>query len=261
MGLMDKVKAQASSLAQQANAGMANINAMPAQRHADSLLRSLGLATLAERTGRSTSETSGEVDQLVSQLTQHESQNNVDLVQQAAQAKAQQLQAEQMRMQAPGAYLNTAPPVDPNVPPGMAAAPGQGYGGQPGFGGQPGYAGQPGSGGPQGFGQAGGPAGFPQEQPTGFPQAQPTGFPQEQQAGFPQAQQTGFPQEQATGFPQAQPQGFPQQGAPAGAPPQGGPTGFPEAVPVTSFPPGNDVAAEESDQQGQGGFFPPASGV
>jgi hypothetical protein len=32
-------------------------------------------------------------------------------------------------------------------------------------------------------------------------------------------------------------------------------------VPVTSFPPANDAAAEESDQQGQGGFFPPASGV
>src|SRR5262249_47512685 len=41
MGLMDRVKAQASSLAQQANQGMAKLDNLPAQRRADALLRSL----------------------------------------------------------------------------------------------------------------------------------------------------------------------------------------------------------------------------
>ena len=192
MGLMDKVKAQAAAVAQQANAGMAKLDALPAQRRADALLHSLGLAVLAERTGRGTGETEGQIAQLVSELTQHESQNNVDLVQQAAQAQAQQLQAQQARMQTPGQYLSNAPPAGQNVPPGAAATPG--YGGQP----QPGFGGQPQS----------GPAGFPQQAPAGFPQQAPAGSPGAAPGGGP----TAFPAANPlTSFPQADPIG------PAGA--------------------------------------------
>ena len=238
MGLMDKVKAQAAAVAQQANAGMARLDAMPAQRHADSLLRSLGLAVLAERTGRGTGETESQISQLVTELTQHESQNNVDLVQQAAQAQAQQLQAQQARTQMQGQYLNNAPPADPNAPPGAAAP---GYGGQPGFGqqgGQPGFGGQP----QTGFG---GPA-----QPRFGGPAQP-GF-----AGQPQSGPAGFPQQAAAGAPGAGP------GTPGGVP--SAPTAFPAANPLTSFPQASpvDSTGTPDDQQGSGqSFFPPASGV
>ena len=89
MGLMDKVRAQVDSLAQQANAGMAKLDNMPVQRKSDGLLRSLGVAVLADRTGRGNPGTSSEIDRLITEITQHESQNNIDVVQQAAQAAAQ----------------------------------------------------------------------------------------------------------------------------------------------------------------------------
>ena len=192
MGLMDKVKAQASSLAQQANQGMAKLDNLPAQRRADALLRSLGLAVLAERTGRATGDTEAQIAQILSDIAQHEQQHNVDLVQQAAQAQAQQTQQQQWQgqMQGPGDFLTSAPAPDPNV----SATP-------PGYGGQPGY-----------------------QQPQGFPQ---------------QADPTGFPQ-----------QGFPPQADPTGFPPS---TAFPQASPVTP--------AESGEEQGQSGFFPPASGA
>src|SRR6266516_5988482 len=63
MGLMDRVKQQASTLAQQANQGMAKLDNLPAQRRADALLRSLGVAILAERTGRATADTSAQITQ------------------------------------------------------------------------------------------------------------------------------------------------------------------------------------------------------
>jgi len=189
MGLMDKVKAQASSLAQQANQGMAKLDNLPAQRRADALLRSLGVAVLAQHTGRATGDTEAQITQILSDIAQHEQQHNVDLVQQAAQAQAQQAQQQSQaqqwqgqQMQGPGDFLTSAPPADPNVS-GVPPAPGgaaPGYGDAPGYGGQPGYQ-QPG--------------GFPQQPPqTGFPQQPPqTGFPQQGgAAGFPPS--TSFPE-------------------------------------------------------------------
>src|SRR5271155_1475061 len=125
MGLMDKVKAQANQLAQQANAGMAKIDNMPVQRRSDQLLRSLGVAVLAERTGRGTQGTGPEIDRLVTEIQQHEAQHSIDIVQQTAQAAAQAQQAQA----GPGSFIQSSPSaVDPNVP-----------GGAPGYGGQPGY--------------------------------------------------------------------------------------------------------------------------
>src|SRR6266567_746902 len=104
MGLMDRVKQQASNLAQQANQGMARLDNLPAQRRADALLRSLGVAVLAERTGRASADT---------------------------------------QMQGPGEFLTSAPPADPNAPAMPAAPGGGGPGAAPGYGGVPGYGGQP----------------------------------------------------------------------------------------------------------------------
>ncbi len=254
MGLMDRVKQQASTLAQQANQGMAKIDNLPAQRRADQLLRALGVAVLAERTGRATGDTEARVTQILADLAQHEGQYNVNLVQQAAQAQAQQTQqqqwqAQQAQMQGPGDFLTSAPPVDPNASATPAGPPG-GYGAGPGYGGQPAYpqGGQPGS--QPGFPGAA-PTSFPRQdgpQQGGFPGAAPGGPPQ---GGFPGAAPGGPPQ---GGFPGAAPGSFPQQGSPAGFPPA---TAFPEAAPITPAESGNESGSE----QGQSGFFPPASGV
>ncbi len=212
MGLMDRVKAQASNLAQQANQGMARLDNLPAQRRADALLRSLGVAVLAERTGRASADTPTQITQLLADIAQHEQQYNVNLVQQAAQAQAQQLQqqqwqAQQAQMQGPGEFLTSAPPADPNAPAMPAAPGGGGPGAAPGYGGVPGYGGQPAP-------------------------AQPGGFPG-----------------------QAPAPAFPQQGGPAGFPPA---TSFPEASPIAPADSGDEAGQE---QQGQSGFFPPASGA
>lgn len=129
---MDKVRAQVDSLAQQANAGMAKLDNLPVQRKSDALLRSLGVAVLAERTGRGSQGTSSEIDRLVTEITQHEQQNSIDLVQQAAEAAAQAQappQMGQMGQMGPGSYIPNSPPAaNQNVAGSMPGA-GAGYGG------------------------------------------------------------------------------------------------------------------------------------
>jgi len=173
MGLMDRVKAQASSLAQQANQGMAKLDNLPAQRRADALLRSLGVALLAERTGRAAPDNEARITQILSDLEQHERQYNVDLVQQAAQAQAQQAQ---QQWQGPGGFPQS-PGGYPQPPGGFQPQPPGGYPQPPG-----GFQPQP-------------PGGFQPDPPGGFPQP-PGGY---QQPGFPQPDpgddqgQSGFP--------------------------------------------------------------------
>ncbi len=258
MGLMDRVKQQASSLAQQANQSMAKLDNLPAQRRADSLLRSLGVAVLADKTGRATADTEAQITQILADIAQHEQQYNVDLVQQAAQtAQMQQpwqpgAPGQPGQPWQPGAPGQPGQPWQPGAPgqpgqQGQPGQPGQGWqqppgdylasappadpnvsaapaapGSGPGYGGAPGYGGQPMSGPPgwneQGTGQKGGQAGFPGAAPGSFPR-------QGGQAGG----ATGFPP--ATSFPQAQPLGTPDEG--------------------------DDPGHEQGNQN----YFPPASGV
>jgi hypothetical protein len=203
VGLMDRVKQQANALAQQANQSMAKLDNLPAQRRAESLLRSLGVAVLADKTGRATGDSEEQITRILADIEQHERQYNVDLVQQAAQAQQpwqpgapgqpwqpgqpgpagppgqpwQQGQPGQpgppgQPWQPPGGdFLTSSPPVDPNAPPPGAPGPG-GYGGQP-MSGPPGW-GQQGTGQP-GYGQPGGPTAFPPA--TSFPEATPSGTP------------------------------------------------------------------------------------
>jgi len=83
MGLMDKVKAQATVLAQKtqetARDGKAKYDQVQAKRRADGLLRNLGAAVYAERTGRSTPETEAQIDKLVADLSAHETEHGVNL--------------------------------------------------------------------------------------------------------------------------------------------------------------------------------------
>ncbi|MGA7834493.1 MAG: hypothetical protein WCA31_04745 [Acidimicrobiales bacterium] len=72
MALFDKVKEQASQLAQKAQeagkAGQAKIEDAQARRKADGILRQLGAAVYAQRTGTASGDNSADIDRLVGEL-------------------------------------------------------------------------------------------------------------------------------------------------------------------------------------------------
>ncbi len=74
--LFDRVKSQAAQLAQAAQeagkAGQSRLAEAQARKRADDMLRSLGRAVLASRTGRGTDGTEAEIERLIDLLTQHE---------------------------------------------------------------------------------------------------------------------------------------------------------------------------------------------
>jgi len=76
MGLMDKVKAQASELASQ---GKAKYGEVQATRRANALLRNLGALVYADRTGRGSGDTQAQIEKLITELKAHESQNGINL--------------------------------------------------------------------------------------------------------------------------------------------------------------------------------------
>ena len=84
MGLMDRVKAQAVQLAQQAQEaaqeGRARIDQVQVGRRGDALLRQLGAAVLAERTGRGTADSQARIDQLINEISAYERENGLNLV-------------------------------------------------------------------------------------------------------------------------------------------------------------------------------------
>jgi hypothetical protein len=79
MGLMDKVKQQATQLAEKAQEGVqkgqAKVGEMQAKRHADALLRDLGAAVYADKTGRGDGATPGEIERLLAELRTHEAEH------------------------------------------------------------------------------------------------------------------------------------------------------------------------------------------
>ena len=84
MGFLDKVKegaAQASSAAKDvAQKGQAKLDTIQAKRAADGLLRDLGAAAYAEKTGRAAADISAEIDRILAALEQHEQENGpIDL--------------------------------------------------------------------------------------------------------------------------------------------------------------------------------------
>jgi hypothetical protein len=76
MGLMDKVKAQATELAQQ---GKAKYDQVQATRRADAMLRNLGALVFKDRTGRGAPDSQAQIDKLVADLSAHESANGINL--------------------------------------------------------------------------------------------------------------------------------------------------------------------------------------
>ncbi len=84
MGLLDRVKegaAQATAVAKDAaQKGQAKLDALQAKRAADALLRDLGAAVYADRSGRSPGNGSLAIDRIVAKLEQHERDNGpIDL--------------------------------------------------------------------------------------------------------------------------------------------------------------------------------------
>jgi hypothetical protein len=76
MGLMDKVKAQATGLARE---GKAKYDQVQATRRADALLRNLGALVYAENTGRGAGDTQAQIDSLIADLKAHEAANGINL--------------------------------------------------------------------------------------------------------------------------------------------------------------------------------------
>jgi hypothetical protein len=79
MALMDKMKAQASQLAQKAQeagkAGQSKLEDAKANRRADAMLRDLGAAVYAQKSGTATDQTAGDIDRLVGELKAHEAEH------------------------------------------------------------------------------------------------------------------------------------------------------------------------------------------
>ncbi len=79
MGLLDKVKAQATAATEMAKdaaaKGQAKMNDAQAKKTADGMLRDLGAAYYATQTGRSTPTTDADIDRLVAALQAHESEH------------------------------------------------------------------------------------------------------------------------------------------------------------------------------------------
>ncbi len=79
MGLLDKVKdkaTQATEMAKDAAAkGQAKLDEAQAKKAADGMLRDLGAAFYATKTGRATPSTDAEIERLVTALQQHESEH------------------------------------------------------------------------------------------------------------------------------------------------------------------------------------------
>jgi hypothetical protein len=76
MGLMDKVKAQATAASEMAKdaaqKGQTKLGEVQSKKTADSTLRDLGAAYYATRTGRATPTTDADIERLVAALQEHE---------------------------------------------------------------------------------------------------------------------------------------------------------------------------------------------
>ena len=79
MGLLDKVKATAATATEAAKdaaaKGQAKLDEVQAKKAADAMLRDLGAAVYATKTGRATPSTDADMGRLVTALQAHESQH------------------------------------------------------------------------------------------------------------------------------------------------------------------------------------------
>jgi hypothetical protein len=79
MGLLDKVKAQATAATEMAkdaaSKGQAKLEEVQSKKGADGMLRDLGAAYYATRTGRATPTTESDIERLVAAISTHETEH------------------------------------------------------------------------------------------------------------------------------------------------------------------------------------------
>jgi hypothetical protein len=92
VGLMDKMKAQATQIAQKtqdtARDSKVKFDQAQAKRRVDAMLRNLGTLVYAERTGRSTGDSQGQIDKLIADISAHEAENGISLAPESADHSA-----------------------------------------------------------------------------------------------------------------------------------------------------------------------------
>jgi hypothetical protein len=122
MGLLDKVKATAATATEAAKdaaaKGQAKLDEAQAKKAADGLLRDLGAAFYATKTGRSTPTTDSEIDRLVAALQDHESKHGqITLAPESSAAAPTAAPADGTAAPAPPPPPQAADPASPPPPP------------------------------------------------------------------------------------------------------------------------------------------------
>ena len=125
MGLLDKVKAQATAATvmakDAAQKGQAKLDEVQSKKGADSMLRDLGAAFYATKTGRATPSTDADIDRLVAALQTHESEHGaLTLAPESAAAAPTATTSAPPTAAAPTAVPN---PASPPPPPAASADP------------------------------------------------------------------------------------------------------------------------------------------
>ncbi len=114
MGLMDRVKAQAAQIAQQAQEaaqeGRSRIDQVQASRRGDAMLRQLGAAVLAERTGRGAADSQARIDQLINDIAAYERESGLNLTSPTQQSFPQP----GFPASAPGPFAGSQPGASPS---------------------------------------------------------------------------------------------------------------------------------------------------
>jgi hypothetical protein len=118
MGLLDKVKAQATAATEMAKdaaqKGQAKLDEVQSKKSADGILRDLGAAFYATKTGRATPSTDADIDRLVAALQSHESEHGaITLAPESAAAAPTAAPAPP----AQAAEAGSPPPPPPPPPP------------------------------------------------------------------------------------------------------------------------------------------------
>jgi hypothetical protein len=147
MGLMDRVRAQATQIAQQAQGaaqeGKNRLDQAQAGRRGDVLLRQLGALVFAERTGRGTADSQAQIDQLINEISAHENQNGLNLADPSQAGFGQSLFGQSVFGQSVFGQASSSQPPAGETAPGQApfgqppageTGPGQAAPGQSGFG-------------------------------------------------------------------------------------------------------------------------------
>jgi hypothetical protein len=122
MGLLDKVKAQATAATEMAKdaaaKGQAKMNEAQAKKAADGMLRDLGAAFYATKTGRATPTTDSEIATLVTSLQAHESEHGqITLAPESTAAAPTATPADGSAAPPPPPPPKAADPASPPPPP------------------------------------------------------------------------------------------------------------------------------------------------